>query len=98
MICVAYPTVMDGLVLRWWLSMEAYSAHEREVASASRNRAIIEPECTLDICKLADQAHSYLHEQYGGSLHPRLDVARWVTHKHAGGILSRELKPVEVAR
>jgi len=91
-ICIAYPTIMDGLVLRWWLDEASYRNGDCEVASASRNCCLLEPECTLEINKLADQAHSYLAVEYAARLHPRLDVSRWVTHTTR--FLDRELMPV----
>jgi hypothetical protein len=91
-ICIAYPTIMDGLVLRWWLDEASYRNGDGEVASASRNCFMTFDSCPADVARSADQAHSYLTVRYAASLHPRLDVSRWVTHTTR--FPGRELTPV----
>lgn len=95
MICVAFPTIMDGLVLRWYADIAGYEAG-RELALASRDRFVTVPACSPEIRRLADQAHSYLTVEYWAhlQLHPALDVSRWVTHKTVGG-LSLDLVPLD---
>ena len=90
-ICIAYPTIMDGLVLRWYANESAWKGGS-ELASASRNCFITFDNCPADVARSADQAHSYLTVRYAASLHPRLDVSRWVTHTTR--FLDRELTPV----
>jgi hypothetical protein len=80
MICVSFATIMSGLVLRWYEDEAGYRAG-RELASAGRESAIIEPDASPEICRLADEAHGYLHAAYARSWHPTLDVSRWVTHR-----------------
>lgn len=89
MICVAFPTIMDGLVLRWYTDQAAWD-RSREIASASRNCCVIQADCSPEIRRLADQAHSYLAVEYAAHLHPSLDVRRWATH-HPRTMFSREL-------
>ena len=93
MICLAFPTIMSGLVLRWYADESGYQAG-RELASAGREAAMIEPECPESICRLADAAHDYIRDCYARSFHARPDVSRWVTHVHVGGILSDKIAPI----
>jgi hypothetical protein len=94
-ICVEFPTIMDGLVLRWYADQAGYDLH-REIANASRNCFVTFEGCTPEIRKAADDAHSYLSVSYAAHFVPRLDVSRWVTHR-AKHMLTRELEPVGAA-
>lgn len=95
-ICVEFPTIMDGCVLRWYADEAGYR-DRKELASASRNRAVIEPDASLEVCKLADAAHDYLRDAYARTFSPYLDVSRWTTHRPAS-FMSHELKPLGAAR
>jgi hypothetical protein len=47
-ICVEFPTIMDGLVLRWYADQAGYDLH-REIANASRNCFVTFEGCTPEI-------------------------------------------------
>ena len=91
-ICVAYPTIMSGLVLRWYADEQAFREH-RQLANAGRECFVTFEGCPEEVRKLADSAHSYLTVRYAGHHYPRLDVSRWVTHRQTS-IFSRELEAV----
>lgn len=96
MICIAYPTIMDGLVLRWYADAAAYDAGQ-ELANASRNSFVTFDGCSPEVRALAVQAHSYLTVAYAARLHPQLDVSRWTTHRHTRGPFSSDITPIERA-
>lgn len=95
MICIAFPTIMSGLVLRWYADEDGYRAGV-EIASASREYFATFEACSDEVRKLADSAHSYLTVEYFADLRPQLDVSRWVTHQ-TPRLFSRELRTVEAA-
>jgi hypothetical protein len=91
-ICVEFPTIMSGLVLRWYADEVAYESRT-ELANSSRDYFWVAEGCPPEVRKAADDAHSYLSVEYAAHWHPKFDVSRWVTHrtKH---LLNRELEPV----
>lgn len=90
MICVAFPTIMDGLVLRWWASLDTYCDldADRELVSASRNKvSVYASDVPDEIMEAADRAHELLAAG-------RDDEARAMATHRPMRFLSRELEPV----
>lgn len=90
-ICVAYPTIMSGLVLRWYADAAAFREGV-ELANAGRECFQTFDGCPDDVRNAADSAHSYLAVEYRAHVHTRPDVSRWVTHTTR--IFSDDLTPV----
>lgn len=86
MIAVAFPTIMDGLVVRWYLDEQAHD-DGIELASASRN-------AVLDFCDdpelraLAEDVHQRIR-RHGHDA----DLSDVLTHKR-GPLFSRDLIPL----
>ena len=89
-VCVAFPTIMDGLVLRWYRNLAGYDANV-ELASASRDHVSVHgqigdlPPGVLDA---ANRALELLRADHRGQ------AAAMATHRPAR-FLSRELVPIE---
>jgi hypothetical protein len=90
-VVVATPTVMDGMVVRWYRSMAAAERHQESV-SASRHRVSVHdddyqtlpPEWAL----LATDVHRQLARD------PGANVDHVVTHRQ--GLIQGQLVPVGV--
>lgn len=90
-VCVAFPTIMDGLVLRWYASVDAYVAGG-ELASASRNGVLVPiylHEVPREVLAKAEEAYEILRD--GG---PRELAAAMATHR-LKAFTGRELVPIE---
>lgn len=92
MICIAFPTVMDGLVLRWYRTVDAYELGGDEALSASRNGVLVRchlHEVPADMMAKAQEAYEILRDKG-----PRELAAAMATHrpKRFG---SRALVPIE---
>lgn len=89
-ICVAYPTIMDGLVLRWWADLDAYvdTDGDRELVSASRNRvSVYAAGVPQEILDAAERAYELLAAD-------RRDEARAMATHRPVRFLSREIVPI----
>lgn len=84
-VIVAYPTVMDGLVLRWYADEDAY--RRLEACSASRNRAYTGPDCPAEWQRQAQAAHELLAAG-------REDEARAVATHRPTGLMSDHLERI----
>lgn len=91
-ICVSFPTIQSGLVLRWYADEAAY-ADGRELANAGREEVRIFAGCPDDVDFEARAAHKAIQAGYAASMQPKLDVSNWVTHR-SRGFLSNDLEPV----
>lgn len=79
-IIVASPTIMDGLVLRWYAS-EENARHIEPHVSASRNRVQvhIDTELSQDAVPDAEHAHALLRDGYDRNYER---VKAMATHDH----------------
>lgn len=92
LICVPFPTIMDGLVLRWYADHTGF-ADRAELASASRNKVSVYvpvDELPPGVLDAANEAYALLADG------ERRDEAqrRFATHRPAR-FLSDELVPIE---
>jgi hypothetical protein len=62
------PTIMDGTVVRWYRSMTAYD-HDHELASASRNKAIVDEHAPSWLEEAAYSAHQTLRRDNNADMH-----------------------------
>jgi len=92
-ICVAYPTIMSGMVLRWYDNDGSDDAKGVEIANAGREEARFLVFPSDQFRAVVTEAHEYLRDAYRGRLHPQVDVSRWVTHETVG-VFSGRLVPV----
>lgn len=79
-IIIASPTIMDGLVLRWYAS-EAQALRVEPHVSASRNRVQVhvDTELSQDAVPEAEHAHALLREAYERNYER---VKAMATHDH----------------
>lgn len=92
MVVIANPTIMDGLVVRWYLTIDA-AQQGADVISASRNRVYANGEITPELFHAAWDAHLALKQD-------RPNAARGLaTHKKSflGGMISPISEPVTSA-
>lgn len=88
-VCVAFPTIMDGLVLRWYASPDAY-VNGAEMVSASRNGVRVLTflhEVPADVLTQAQEAHTLIARGRGD------EAQAMATHRAM--LLSRELVPID---
>lgn len=91
LVCVAFPTIMDGLVLRWYRSVDAYELGGEAVASASRSGVMVSGylhEVPAEVLAKAEEAFEILRDNG-----PRELAATMATHRPKR-FLSRELVPM----
>lgn len=91
-VCIAYPTIMDGLVLRWYRSVDAYELNGEAFCSASRAGVLIPGylhQVPAEVLAKAEEAYEILRD--GG---PRELAAAMATHRPKR-FMSRELVPID---
>lgn len=72
-VVIRFPTIMDGIVLRWYRSVEAAEGH-KEVCSASRRGVRWEKDAPADWVNTAEVVALALISNRD------LDTSRWETH------------------
>ena len=85
MIVIRFPTIMDGPVVRWYMSMSA--AHNgTDVISASRNRVYAHGDITPELFNAAWEIHQRLKADDKA---PTADVVT-----HTKGLFGGDIRPV----
>lgn len=90
-ICLAFPTVMDGLVLRWYRDETAAQIGD-EILSASRNGVLVKGHLhtvPAEALAKANEAFEILRDNG-----PRQLAAQMATHRRKS-VMSREIVPIE---
>lgn len=91
-VVVECPTVMDGTVLRWYLTEER-ALHRDEVLSASRNGVVLQAYRYLDSVPAVWVAEA--HEAYRRMRRSQhADLSDLVTHRIVGGGPRRRVEPI----
>jgi hypothetical protein len=91
-VCVAFPTIHDGLVLRWYRSVDAYELDGEPLCSASRNGVMITGylhKVPAEVLAKAEEAYEILRDNG-----PRELAAAMATHLRKSMFI-RELVPIE---
>lgn len=80
-VCISFPTIMSGLVLRWYADQDAWETDD-ELANAGRESATFKKPVTDELRQEVQAAHEYIKTaQRFGYWSAPLDVSRWVTHR-----------------
>jgi hypothetical protein len=94
-VCIPFPTIMSGLVLRWYED----ETQTVELANAGREEArVLVGWCSERVRDQAVAAHKVIKAGYDRRARASdIDVSQWVTHRRVGGLLSHDLEPVAAA-